>query len=951
MQHRHAYRVCSYSLALVLVLTGGLWAGFSFGSTSQAARAGLSAARLRNIARLDAADFPQDSYRPGEVVVMLEDSNADGLDNLRNDFSSLLDDDQGGITAAAADDRQPVALRLRLRRGVDELEAAKKLASSPLVKLAEPNIIFHTETTNPNESSNPSSDYNKQWNLWDAYGIRANQAWDLQKGSSSLTLAVIDTGLDYNHEEFTNPTTRRVGGYDFYNGDSDPMDDNGHGTTVSGVACANTNNSVGIAGVDWRAKIMPLKALNASGEGSLDGVVSGINWAAGQEVDVINMSFTSSTYSQELEMAVEYAHSKGCVMVAAAGNEGTTRIDYPAALTYVIGVASIGPGGNRSSFSNYNYSVDIAAPGENIYGPYIGPGENRYLSGSGTSEATPHVAGAALLLKAEYPGATPDEIWRRLKDGARDLGDPGYDERYGWGLLDVNASLRTPLVNITSPSDFSYPVSGKVSATASDANANIQYFELWVDGQQRDSGSVTPGPDVSYAFNSWDLSELGEGTHTLIVKAIDSSVQWQGEKSITAYHNQSQPRPSQDWYLAEGTTSWGFEEYILVQNPNGVGTQIHATFMKPGGATQEYDFSMPASSRLTINVNSLVPAGDVSTQVHGDQAIIAERAMYWGGRTGGHDAVGSNNPSADWYLAEGSTNWGFEDYVLIQNPNAAGASLNVTFMKQGGATQAFDFAMAGYSRLTLPVNNLMPASDISTHVHADQPVVVERAMYWNNKDGGHCTMGVTEGSTSWILAEGSTAWNFEEYVLVQNPNATATTVNFDFMKPGGSQVRKSFSIGPFSRFTLNVAEVVPGSDVSTFIQADQPVIAERAMYWPKGSRSRAEGHCSTGSVTAASTWYLAEGSTAWGFDEYVLLVNPTDDIAYATLEYMRTDGSTKTYQASIPAHARFTVHSNEVDPNRDASVQVTSDFPLVVERAMYWSDKEGGTDALGVLEP
>jgi hypothetical protein len=259
--------------------------------------------------------------------------------------------------------------------------------------------------------------------------------------------------------------------------------------------------------------------------------------------------------------------------------------------------------------------------------------------------------------------------------------------------------------------------------------------------------------------------------------------------------------------------------------------------------------------------------------------------------------------------------------------------------------------MAGYARLTLTVNNLMPASDISAHVHSDQPIITERAMYWNNKDGGHCTGGVTEGSTSWLLAEGSTAWNFEEYVLVQNPNATVTTVDFDFMKPGGSQVRRSYSLAPLSRFTLNVASVVPGSDVSTSVQADQPVIAERAMYWPKGSRSRAEGHCSTGSVTAASSWYLAEGSTAWGFDEYVLLVNPTDDVAHATLEYMRTDGSIGVHQVTIMARARYTVHSNELDPNRDASVQVSSDFPLVVERAMYWSDKEGGTDALGVLEP
>jgi len=272
-------------------------------------------------------------------------------------------------------------------------------------------------------------------------------------------------------------------------------------------------------------------------------------------------------------------------------------------------------------------------------------------------------------------------------------------------------------------------------------------------------------------------------------------------------------------------------------------------------------------------------------------------------------------------------------------------------MKPGGSTLEYDLHMAGYSRLTLAVNDLVPSSDVSTHIHADMPVVAERAMYWGDRDGGHATLGVTEGCATWYLAEGTTAWGFEEYVLVQNPTATAASITFTFMKPGGSQVRAAYAVGPYSRFTLNVAEVVPGSDVSTYVQADQPVIAERAMYWPRGSRDRAGGHCSTGSVTAAYLWYLAEGTTAWGFDEYVLLVNTSEDIALATLVFMRTDGSTLNHVVSIPGRARTTIHANMVDPGRDASVQVISDRPLVVERAMYWSEKEGGTDALGVLQP
>ncbi len=390
---------------------------------------------------------------------------------------------------------------------------------------------------------------------------------------------------------------------------------------------------------------------------------------------------------------------------------------------------------------------------------------------------------------------------------------------------------------------------------------------------------------------------------------------------------------------------------MLVQNPNAAPTSVQVTFMKPGGSTQQYDYSMTGNSRMTVLVNSLVTSSDVSTHVHADLPVVAERSMYWGSRTGGHVAVGANSTARDWYLAEGTTAWGFEEYVLVQNPNAAAASVRATFMKPGGSNQEYDFTMAGYSRLTLAVNDLVPSSDVSTHIHADLPVVAERAMYWGGRDGGHATLGVTEGCATWLLAEGTTAWGFEEYVLVQNPNAAAASLIFTFMKPGGSRVRAAYSVGPYSRFTLNVAEVVPGSDVSTYVQADQAVIAERAMYWPRGSRDRAGGHCSAGSVTAAQAWYLAEGTTAWGFDEYVLMVNPSEDIAHATLVFMRTDGSTLDYPVSISGGARITVNANLVDPGRDASIQVISDRPLVVERAMYWSEKEGGTNALGVLKP
>ncbi|MGQ9757720.1 MAG: S8 family serine peptidase [Actinomycetota bacterium] len=894
---------------------------------------------------MDSGHYPAESYYPGEVVVELAEPTLFNATRLLESFSALLKEDPGEFLERLAS--QPVrrALRLRLRPGLGELEACRKLLTSPLVRIAEPNLVFQASLTDPNDPR-----YSQQWNLWDNYGINADYAWDLQKGSPSLSLAVIDTGIDFSHPDLYGRILSN--GYDFVNGDPDPDDDDRHGTMIAGIACANADNLQGVAGIDWYAKIMPIKALDSGGRGSLDTVVNSIYYAANQGASVINMSFTASTYSQMLQEAVEYAHARGCVLVAAAGNEGTETVDYPAGLTYVIGVGSIGRDGKRSYFSNYNTTVDLVAPGEDIWSTDLG---GKYSRGSGTSEAAPHVSAAALLVLAEYPGSTPLEVWRRLRDGARDLGSPGYDEEYGWGLLDLYASLRVPLVTITSPEEYSYPASGKVSASATstakiDINY-IKYLELWVDGKLEDTFPLpSPSPSVSHTFTSWDLSELGEGTHEITVKAIDVERTVCGEQKVTVFRNTTQPRPSNDWYLAEGCTAHGFEEYVLVQNFGSDSTVVEITFMRPQGPTSPYTYPMAPRSRLTVYVNALVPGSDVSTHVHASRPVVAERAMYWGGRTDGHASSGACAAATDWYLAEGCTAHGFEEYVLVQNFGSDSTVVEITFMRPQGPTSPYTYPMAPRSRLTVYVNALVPGSDVSTHVHASRPVVAERAMYWNGRDGGHGALGVASPSVSWYLAEGCTAFGFEEYVLIQNPNDEGALVFLDFRLPNGSWRRKSISLKPGARGTVKVADAVPGSDVSVFVRSELPVIAERAMYWPSGSRSRAGGHASAGSITAAGTWYLAEGSTAHGFEEYVLLYNVSEDLAHVVLTFMGFDGRVREYPVTVPAGARYTVSANTVDPNRDASVRVTSDRPLVVERAMYWSSREGGTDSVGVLD-
>lgn len=281
----------------------------------------------------------------------------------------------------------------------------------------------------PNDTS-----YNAQWGL---SRIRAPEAWALSKGGGVL-LAVLDTGTDYTHSDLSSKVRTDID-YDYINDDSDAMDDNGHGTHVSGIAAAATNNNQGVAGLGWEATILPLKVMNSEGEGSTAELIPAIYYAADLGAKVINMSL-GGPYScpSNLQDAVNYAYGRGALLVAAAGNGGTYRTLFPANCAHVLGVAATTSLDNRASFSNYGPHVSVAAPGTNILStlPY-----NLYDYWNGTSMATPFVAGLAALVYARFPTYTPDQVASAILDNAQDLGSPGWDIYYGCGRIDAFKAL------------------------------------------------------------------------------------------------------------------------------------------------------------------------------------------------------------------------------------------------------------------------------------------------------------------------------------------------------------------------------------------------------------------------------------------------------------------------------------------------------------------------------
>jgi serine protease len=297
--------------------------------------------------------------------------------------------------------------------------------------------------------------YRYQWHM-DQIGMP--EAWTRNRGAGAV-VAVIDTGVAHRNEgRFSRAPdleqTRFVEGYDFVRNDAHPDDEHGHGTHCAGTIAQSTHNGVGVTGVAPEATIMPLKVLDASGRGGWGAIAAAIRHAADNGANVISMSLGGGMPSRAVQRAIEYAHDKGVVVIAAAGNASRSRVEYPARHAHVIAVGAVRFDRTLSFYSSYGEGLDLVAPGGDlrvdqngdgmpdgvVQNTLVGGNPKRfdYLAWQGTSMATPHVAGVAALLHSAGV-RDPDTIERILKESALDLGDA---RRYGSGLVQASAALR-----------------------------------------------------------------------------------------------------------------------------------------------------------------------------------------------------------------------------------------------------------------------------------------------------------------------------------------------------------------------------------------------------------------------------------------------------------------------------------------------------------------------------
>lgn len=380
---------------------------------------------------------------------------------------------------------------------------------NPNVEFAEPDYLVAPALT-PNDPYFHYCQLGLQW-------MGAEQAWDITTGSPSLLIAVLDSGVDFTHPDLRG---RLVAGWDFWDNDADPTDTYGHGTAVTGVLGAVTNNGLGIAAVSWRNPVLCVRIGDLETTSGL--IAKGVTYAADRGARAINISSAGPSYSSSEASAVDYAWNKGAVVVAAAGNSGTSTPQYPAALPRVVAVSGVDD--VLVSYSNYGSWIDVCAPCNS---------QTTSLGGwislvGGTSISAPFVTGLFGLVFSVNPALTPQQAVDIVTETATDLGDPGFDIYYGWGKINIYQAVlaasqsvppadnTAPAVNITTPTSGAL-LSGTtaVIASASD-NVSVARVDLYLDGSP--AGSLTSPP---YEW-AWDTTKSANGTHGLHARAFDA---------------------------------------------------------------------------------------------------------------------------------------------------------------------------------------------------------------------------------------------------------------------------------------------------------------------------------------------------------------------------------------------------------------------------------------------
>jgi hypothetical protein len=516
------------------------------------------------------------------------------------------------------------------------------------------------------------------------------------------------------------------------------------------------------------------------------------------------------------------------------------------------------------------------------------------------------------------------------------------------------------------------------------SNNSFYYFILKPNGIELGKAidSATLNKQVFLFTADSPRLKIGQWSHWKIQAQGTRISVWIDGIQVVDYVDTQEPR------LQSGAVGLYTEDaYVQFDNvrvvpltANGAVPQITAATVAPfvfspngdGIADQaDFQFTVSAADRVTLEIldnnGSVVAvplnavnlsAGNYAASWNGlsSSGAVAANGMYLFRIRGdvaravqGSFGINTTIPevSKSWFLAEGST-VGFSAYVLIQNPNSSPAAVTLTFISQNGSIKTYSETVSAFSRTTVPIHREVPDTfSVSTRIEASLPIIVERAMYFNNNAAGHDSIGLTNLSKKWYFPGNHTFAGDEDFILLTNISSSAAaivTATFIFEDLGPST--QSYTVQPNSRFTIPVHGIIPGRRVSVVLESTLPIAAEKALY----INSRAGGTAGIGAVSPSLTWYFAEGDTSsltspGSATTLLEMMNPGDSQAAVTVNYIEEHGSVISRSYIISAKRRLTLDAaREIGQGQRFSIEVLSNTPIVAERLMF-----SGSDLAGSI--
>ena len=522
----------------------------------------------------------------------------------------------------------------------------------------------------------------------------------------------------------------------------------------------------------------------------------------------------------------------------------------------------------------------------------------------------------------------------------------------GVPTVTINSPTTDPAIALTTPFI-------SLAGTAADDMAVTSV--TWTNNR---GGSGTPTGTTSWSVANIPLQP---GVNVITVSATDAQGNSGGDTLTVTVD-------SLIYTMAEGATGGFFDTDILLANPNSVQAPVQITYLKGDGTTVLQNLTLAPTSRTTIEVDTLagLESAEVSATVTSTSALplVVERTMRWDDTNyGAHTEKATDGPALNWFFAEGAQGF-FQTYVLLANPGATPSSAEVRFLREGESPVIRTFPLDPTSRKTIFAGDIPEIVDkaFGIQVTFQNPGVAERAMYFGFSpifNAGHESAGVNAPAREWFLAEGATGSFFTTFVLLANPGTTDASATVTFLPDTGQTVTRTLPVKAGERVTLNIAQESPAlanAAVATRVTSDQPILVERAQYWPGPASSWYEAHNSFGATSLSTKWGLAEGRVGGpeAYQTYILLANSNNAQSQVRITYLRTNGTTVVKNYTVEPTSRFNVQVNSLVPELanesfGAVIEVTSGPGIFVERALY-SDREGvafaaGTNALATRLP